>query len=59
MKSENYMHWMCCNAMIKGFLNTAMEKDIRLSVKHANITMIFGEILKKDSRKRVFPERMN
>ena len=32
--------------MIKGFLNTAMEKDIRLSVKHANITMIFGQRFK-------------
>ncbi|XP_076931965.1 uncharacterized protein LOC143597321 [Bidens hawaiensis] len=30
-----YMAWMRCGAMIKGWLNTAMEKEIRTSVKYA------------------------
>ena len=29
------MAWMRCDAMIKGWLTTAMEKDIRSSVKYA------------------------
>ncbi|KAF5767488.1 putative RNA-directed DNA polymerase [Helianthus annuus] len=32
----NYMAWMRCDAMIKGWLTTAMEKEIRGSVKYAN-----------------------
>lgn len=34
--AENYMAWMRCDAMIKGWLTTAMEKEIRSSVKYAN-----------------------
>ncbi|XP_021991726.1 uncharacterized protein LOC110888511 [Helianthus annuus] len=30
-----YMSWMRCDAMIKGWLTTAMEKDIRSNVKYA------------------------
>ena len=26
--SLDYMMWMCCDAMIKGFLTTTMEKTI-------------------------------
>ncbi|KAJ0846074.1 putative RNA-directed DNA polymerase [Helianthus annuus] len=33
--SSNYMPWMRCDAMIKGWLHTAMEKEIRTSVKYA------------------------
>ncbi|KAI3796118.1 hypothetical protein L1987_38782 [Smallanthus sonchifolius] len=33
--SSKYMSWMRCDAMIKGWLNTAMEKEIRTSVKYA------------------------
>ncbi|XP_076914306.1 uncharacterized protein LOC143573263 [Bidens hawaiensis] len=33
-----YTAWMRCDAMIKGWLTTAMEKDIRDSVRYANTT---------------------
>ncbi|KAI3712838.1 hypothetical protein L1987_71405 [Smallanthus sonchifolius] len=33
---KKYMNWMRCDAMIKGWLTTAMEKEIRASVKYAN-----------------------
>ncbi|KAD3336234.1 hypothetical protein E3N88_31753 [Mikania micrantha] len=32
----NHMAWMRCDVMIKGWLTTAMEKEIRGSVKYAN-----------------------
>lgn len=32
-----YMRWMRCDAITKGWLTTATEKDIRSSVKYANI----------------------
>ncbi|KAK9075334.1 hypothetical protein SSX86_003657 [Deinandra increscens subsp. villosa] len=32
----NHMAWMRCDAMVKGWLTTAMEKEIRGSVKYAN-----------------------
>ncbi|KAI3781943.1 hypothetical protein L2E82_11971 [Cichorium intybus] len=34
--ATDYMAWMRCDAMVKGWLTTAMEKDIRSSVKYAN-----------------------
>ena len=37
----DYMAWMLCDAMVKGWLTTAMEKDIRNSVKYASTA---GEI---------------
>ncbi|XP_076958475.1 uncharacterized protein LOC143634207 [Bidens hawaiensis] len=33
--SADYSLWMRCDAMIKGWLTTAMDKDIRASVKYA------------------------
>ncbi|XP_076937080.1 uncharacterized protein LOC143604510, partial [Bidens hawaiensis] len=33
--SPNLMAWLRCDAMIKGWLNMAMEKEIRTSVKYA------------------------
>ncbi|XP_035844952.1 uncharacterized protein LOC118491357 [Helianthus annuus] len=36
--SKDYMAWMRVDAMIKGWLTTAMEKEIRSSVKYANTT---------------------
>ncbi|XP_071694920.1 uncharacterized protein [Rutidosis leptorrhynchoides] len=33
--STEYMPWMRCDAMVKGWLTTAMEKEIRTSVKYA------------------------
>lgn len=32
------MPWMRCDAMVKGWLTTAMEKNIRDNVKYANTT---------------------
>lgn len=34
--SEDYTTWMRCDAMVKGWLTTVMEKDIIISVKYAN-----------------------
>ncbi|XP_076949365.1 uncharacterized protein LOC143621986 [Bidens hawaiensis] len=34
--SKQYMAWLRCDAMIKGWLNTAMEKEIRTSMKYAS-----------------------
>ncbi|XP_024959016.1 uncharacterized protein LOC112499989 [Cynara cardunculus var. scolymus] len=34
--ASNYMAWMRCDAMIKAWLTTSMEKEIRSSVKYAN-----------------------
>nr|GFB23511.1 hypothetical protein [Tanacetum cinerariifolium] len=34
--SSEYKSWMRCDAMLKGWLTTAMEKGIRDSVKYAN-----------------------
>ncbi|XP_071690278.1 uncharacterized protein [Rutidosis leptorrhynchoides] len=34
--SSTYMLWMRCDVMVKGWLITAMEKDIKTSVKYAN-----------------------
>ncbi|KAM0044971.1 putative RNA-directed DNA polymerase [Helianthus debilis subsp. tardiflorus] len=33
---KDYMPWMRCDAMVKGWLTAAMEKEIRASVKYAN-----------------------
>ncbi|XP_076883144.1 uncharacterized protein LOC143531817 [Bidens hawaiensis] len=33
--SSDHMAWMRCDAMIKGWLNTAMEQEIQTSVKYA------------------------
>ncbi|XP_071697442.1 uncharacterized protein [Rutidosis leptorrhynchoides] len=33
--SADYMPWMRCDAMVKGWLTTAMEKELRASVKYA------------------------
>jgi hypothetical protein len=35
-KHDTYMAWMRCDAMIKGWLTTSMEKTIRGSFKYAN-----------------------
>lgn len=34
--SDQYMEWMRCDIMIKGWLATSMEKDIRSSFKYAS-----------------------
>lgn len=34
--SKDYMDWMRCDAMIKGWITKAMEKEIRSNVKYAS-----------------------
>ncbi|XP_076931468.1 uncharacterized protein LOC143596629 [Bidens hawaiensis] len=36
--SSKYMPWIRCDAMIKGWLHTAMEKEIRTIIKYAMTT---------------------
>ncbi|XP_071715272.1 uncharacterized protein [Rutidosis leptorrhynchoides] len=45
--SPQYMLWMGCDAMIKGWLTIAMEKEIRTSVKYANSTYEIWNNLEK------------
>lgn len=46
--STNYMPWMRCDAMIKGWLTTAMEKNIRSSVKYASTASeIWSDLLER------------
>jgi hypothetical protein len=46
--AANYMPWMRCDAMIKGWLTTAMEKDIRSSVKYAKTAAeIWNDLLER------------
>ncbi|XP_022004456.1 uncharacterized protein LOC110902021 [Helianthus annuus] len=55
---KKYMNWMRCDAMIKGWLTTAMEKEIRASVKYANtaaeIWKDLHEIFGKESAPRTY-----
>ncbi|GKE04322.1 hypothetical protein Tco_1396340 [Tanacetum coccineum] len=37
--SKDYMPWMRVDAMIKGWLTTAMEKNIQNNVKYAGTTL--------------------
>ncbi|KAI3714737.1 hypothetical protein L6452_21696 [Arctium lappa] len=53
--TTNYMAWMRCDAMIKGWLNTAMEKDIRTSVKYANTAQEIWEDLQERFGKESAP----
>lgn len=47
----NYMPWMRCDAMIKGWLTTAMEKNIRNSVKYASTASeIWSDLLERFSK---------
>ncbi|XP_076931428.1 uncharacterized protein LOC143596571 [Bidens hawaiensis] len=46
--ATDYMPWMRCDAMIKGWLTTAMEKEIRSSVKFAGIAFeIWSDLLER------------
>ncbi|XP_021980369.1 uncharacterized protein LOC110876507 [Helianthus annuus] len=55
---DMYMPWMRCDAMIKGWLTTAMEKEIRGSVKYANtaaeIWKDLQERFEKESASRAY-----
>ncbi|XP_023734140.1 uncharacterized protein LOC111882003 [Lactuca sativa] len=58
-KSKIYMKWMRCDSMIKGWLTTAMDKDIRSSVKYANTTNQIYSDLDRGLEKKVRPEPTN
>ncbi|XP_076915755.1 uncharacterized protein LOC143575213 [Bidens hawaiensis] len=46
--SSEYMPWTRCDAMIKGWLTTAMEKEIRSSVKFAGTAFeIWSDLLER------------
>ncbi|KAI3507425.1 hypothetical protein L1887_22411 [Cichorium endivia] len=53
--AENYMQWMRCDAMIIGWLTTAMDKDIRGSVKYANTSSEIWDDLKERFGKESAP----
>ncbi|XP_076884931.1 uncharacterized protein LOC143534303 [Bidens hawaiensis] len=56
--SPTYMAWMRCDAMLKGWLNTAIEKEIRTSVKYAFTAQLIWADLKerfgKDNAPRAY-----
>ncbi|KAM0024788.1 putative RNA-directed DNA polymerase [Helianthus debilis subsp. tardiflorus] len=46
--SKDYTAWMRCDAMVKGWLTTAMDKEIRASVKYANTaTEIWNDLIER------------
>ncbi|GJY83784.1 putative RNA-directed DNA polymerase [Tanacetum coccineum] len=54
-ESQTYMPWLRCDAMIKGWLTTAMEKEIRSSVKYANTAAEIWSDLKERFGKESAP----
>ncbi|PWA50889.1 gag-polypeptide of LTR copia-type [Artemisia annua] len=53
--SKDYMPWMRVDAMIKGWLTTAMEKNIRNSVKYAGTASEIWSYLNERFRKESAP----
>ncbi|XP_071714381.1 uncharacterized protein [Rutidosis leptorrhynchoides] len=53
--AAEYMLWMRCDAMVKGWLTTAMEKEIRSSVKYANAASEIWNNLKERFGKESAP----
>nr|GEV48079.1 putative reverse transcriptase, RNA-dependent DNA polymerase, Gag-polypeptide of LTR copia-type [Tanacetum cinerariifolium] len=53
--SSEYKSWLRCDAMIKGWLTTAMEKGIRDSVKYANTSSEIWSELKERFGKKSAP----
>nr|GFB06759.1 hypothetical protein [Tanacetum cinerariifolium] len=53
--SKDYMAWMRYDAMVKGWLTTAMEKEIRTSVKYANTAAEIWKDLKERFGKESAP----
>ncbi|XP_076960152.1 uncharacterized protein LOC143636450 [Bidens hawaiensis] len=56
--ANTYMAWMRCDAMIKGWLTTAMEKEIRTNVRYAATAQAIWADLKerfgKDNTPRAY-----
>ncbi|XP_023742945.1 uncharacterized protein LOC111891088 [Lactuca sativa] len=55
-ESEKYLPWMHCDAMIKGWLTTAMEKEIRNNVKYAKTATEIWQDLKERFGKESAPK---
>ncbi|XP_076898288.1 uncharacterized protein LOC143551827 [Bidens hawaiensis] len=53
--SYTYTAWLLCDTMIKGWLTTAMEKDIQGSVKYANTYIEIWSDLRKRFGKESAP----
>lgn len=49
-----YMAWMQADVMIKGWLTTTMERDIRTNVRYANTPVEIWKDLEEQLRKREF-----
>lgn len=49
----DYILSICCDAMVKGWLTTTMERDIRGSVNTLIPLQTFGRTFKNDSERRV------
>lgn len=46
--SEDYTPWMRCDTMVKGWITTKMEKEIRISVKYSNTASeIWSDLLER------------
>nr|XP_043616953.1 uncharacterized protein LOC122588808 [Erigeron canadensis] len=53
--SDQYMQWMCCDGMIIGWFTTAVDKDIRSSVRYANTSSEIWKDLKERFGKESAP----
>lgn len=54
--SKDYMSWMRSDALIKGWLDTAMVEEIRTSVKYASTSQEIWEDLKERFGKETAPK---
>ncbi|XP_023732405.1 uncharacterized protein LOC111880228 [Lactuca sativa] len=54
--SPMHMAWMCANAMVKGWLTTAMERDIQTSVRYANTSAEIWKDLEERFEKEGAPQ---
>lgn len=57
--SPNLGHWMRCNAMVKGWLKSGMNKEIRSSVRYASTAREIWIELKNVLQKEVHHRCMN
>ncbi|KAI3739255.1 hypothetical protein L2E82_29654 [Cichorium intybus] len=62
-KSPDYMPWMRCDAMVKGWLNAGMEKELKNSIKYAKtaeeIWSDMKERFAKESAPRAYELKQN
>ncbi|XP_076933132.1 uncharacterized protein LOC143598930 [Bidens hawaiensis] len=54
-EDSNHVLWLRCDAMIRGWLTTAMENEIRVSVRYANSAKEIWSDLKDRFRKESTP----